>query len=466
MKARGRDYLLRSSGRRVVDEDPAAGTVASVSDLTRRIKEWLEESFPPLWVRGEISNLRVQASGHAYFSLKDAGSQIPCVMFRGDVARLNAPGAFRDGAQVLAFAEVSVYEPRGYYQLIVRVVVDHGQGRLQLELEKLKQRLAAEGLFDAGRKRPLPLLPSCIGLVTSPTGAALQDFLRILKRRHWLGRLVVLPVKVQGDEAAGEMVRALALAQELEQTVPFDLLVVGRGGGSLEDLWAFNDETLARAIAACRLPVISAVGHEIDFVLSDLAADVRAETPSAAAELISSGYLDAARRVRDAAESLDGVASQLLRDWRSRLEIVRSRLAAVSPTARLEQGQLRLDDLANRLLAAGRRTISRERETLGSLAIRLGGLSPRPRLVVARERLAALARRLPRETAVVLDHKRKSVARCRERLTAVGPESVLRRGYVIVRDASGKPVLSSRDVRQGVKLSGQWRDGSADLEGA
>lgn len=464
---RGRDYHLRSGGRRTVDEDPTDGAATSVSELTRRIKDLLEGEFPPLWVRGEISNLRVQASGHAYFSLKDATSQIPCVMFRGDVARLGAPDSFRDGAQVLAFAEVSVYEPRGYYQLIVRVVVDHGQGRLQLEFEKLKQRLAAEGLFDPAHKQSLPMMPACIGFVTSPTGAALQDFVRILKRRHWRGRLVVLPVKVQGEGAAADMVQALALAQELaeKQTVPFDLLVVGRGGGSLEDLWSFNDEGLARAIGACGLPVVSAVGHEIDFTLSDFAADVRAETPSAAAELISSGFLDGAHRLRDACAGLDAAAAQSWRDRRNSLELMRSRLAGTSPVARLEQGQLRLDDLANRLLAAGRRMLSRDRETLGELAVRLGRLSPEPQLAEARERVHSLSRRLQRETAVAWEAKRCAVARCRERLAAVGPRAILRRGYVIVRDPAGNPVVSSRVVHRGAQLSGQWHDGSADLQG-
>ena len=250
---------------------PADVRVESVTEFTRRVKAVLEAAVVPCWVRGEISNLRNQASGHAYFSLKDAGAQVSCVLFRGDAARSAA--ALRDGAQVVLFGETSVYEARGQYQLIVRLVVADGVGRLQREFEALKQRLAAEGLFAPERKREIPAMPACVGFVTSPTGAALQDFLRILTRRGWSGRLVVLPTKVQGEGAAVEMAAMLSLAGRLGI---FDLLVIGRGGGSLEDLWAFNEETLVRAVAACPIPVISAVGHEIDFTLCDFAADRRA----------------------------------------------------------------------------------------------------------------------------------------------------------------------------------------------
>src|SRR3954466_11576994 len=214
-----------------------AGRVRTVTEFTREVKELLEGGLRPGWVRGEVSNLRAQASGHVYFSLKDAGASLSCVLFRGDAARQSLK--LRDGLQVLAYGQVSVYEARGQYQLVVRALVDHGAGRLQEQLEKLKQRLAAEGLFDAARKQPLPLLPRTVGFITSPTGAAVQDFIRILTRRGWTGRLVVLPVRVQGGEAAGEMIAMLELAAELGI---FDLLVIGRGGGSIEDLWAFNEE--------------------------------------------------------------------------------------------------------------------------------------------------------------------------------------------------------------------------------
>jgi hypothetical protein len=247
----------------------------SVSEFTRRVKLHLETGIRPAWIRGEISNLRAQASGHVYFSLKDAGAQLSAVLFRGDGMRQTVK--LRDGLQVVVYGEISVYEARGQYQLIVRIVVDDGVGRLQREFEALKARLAAEGLFAAERKKPVPAMPLTVGFITSPTGAAVQDFVRIIMRRKWCGRVAVLPAKVQGEGAATEMVGMLRLAQRLQI---FDLLVIGRGGGSLEDLWAFNEEPLVRAVAECAVPIISAVGHEIDFTLCDFAADVRAETPS------------------------------------------------------------------------------------------------------------------------------------------------------------------------------------------
>ncbi|MFI5357621.1 MAG: exodeoxyribonuclease VII large subunit, partial [Opitutales bacterium] len=314
---------------------PGSGDrVATVGEFTRRIKALLESGIRPGWVRGEVSNLRVQASGHVYFSLKDAEAQLSAVMFRGDAARQTLH--LSDGQQVLVYGEINVYEVRGQYQLIVRAVVADGVGRLQQEFEALKQRLAAEGLFDPARKQALPSMPATVGFITSPTGAAVQDFLRILLRRGWRGRVVVLPAKVQGEGAAAEMAAMLELAQSL--TPLFDLLVIGRGGGSLEDLWAFNEEPLVRAVAACPIPIISAVGHEIDFTLTDFAADVRAETPSAAAELISSHFVGALERVEQAGKALRAQLAGTVADAGARLDHVRSRLRLLSPAAQIEQG--------------------------------------------------------------------------------------------------------------------------------
>jgi exodeoxyribonuclease VII large subunit len=303
---------------------PQAGRVESVSEFTRRVKVLLEGGVRPGWVRGEVSNLRAQASGHVYFSLKDAGAQLACVLFRGDAARQGV--ALRDGVQVVVSGELNVYEVRGQYQLIVRLMVDDGVGRLQKEFEALKRRLADEGLFDAARKRPIPSMPATIGFITSPTGAAVRDFIRILQRRGWCGRLVVLPAKVQGEGAAAEMAEMIAQAEQLGI---FELLVIGRGGGSLEDLWAFNEELLVRAVAACAVPVISAVGHEIDVTLCDFAADVRAETPSAAAELISSQFLDGVQRAAQAHGGLHKSAERAAGLARERLEHARSRLRQI-----------------------------------------------------------------------------------------------------------------------------------------
>ena len=409
-----------------------AGRVQSVTEFTRRVKDLLKGGLPPCWVRGEVSNLRAQASGHVYFSLKDAGAQLACVLFRGDAARQTV--ALRDGLQVLAFGGVDVYEARGQYQLIVRAVIEHGAGRLQQEFEQLKQRLAGEGLFDPARKRPVPLMPDTIGFVTSPTGAAVQDFIRILQRRGWTGRLVVLPARVQGEGAAAEMIAMLELAA---QAGIFDLLVIGRGGGSIEDLWAFNEEPLVRAVAGCRVPVISAVGHEIDFTLCDFAADVRAETPSAAAELISSNYVAAAERVSRSGTVLVAVVTETVARGQARLDHARSRLRLLSPVAAIEQHQLRLDDLASRLTTAGRHAVQLRGEQLAATRARLAVAAPEKRVQLESHRLLALWKR--QESA--------------------SPQSVLARGYAIVRDGQGRPVPRAQGLQPGQPLINEFHDG-------
>jgi exodeoxyribonuclease VII large subunit len=410
-----------------------AGRVRSVTEFTREVKALLEGGIRPGWVRGEVSNLRAQASGHQYFSLKDAGAQLGCVLFRGDAARQSV--ALRDGLQVLAYGEVSVYESRGQYQLVVRALIEHGAGRLQQELEKLKQRLAAEGLFDAARKKPLPLLPRTVGFITSPTGAAVQDFIRILQRRGWTGRLVVLPVKVQGGDAAAGMVAALRDAEALGI---FDLLVIGRGGGSIEDLWAFNEEPLVRAVAACSVPVISAVGHEIDYTLCDFAADVRAETPSGAAELISSQYLACRERLSRAGESMAATTAAAAERAAERLDHARSRLRLLSPATAIEQNHLRLDDLGNRLGSALRSAVQGRREMLAGHRARLAAASPEKRVQQESHRLLALWKRLE----------------------SASPASVLKRGYAIVRDAAGRPVARAKGLKPGQSLVNEFHDGS------
>ncbi len=409
-----------------------AGRVASVTEFTRRVKELLEGGLPPCWVQGEISNLRAQASGHVYFSLKDAGAQLSCVLFRGDAARQSL--ALRDGLAVLAYGEVSVYEARGQYQLVVRALIDHGAGRFQAELEKLKTRLAAEGLFAAERKQPIPLLPRTIGFITSPTGAAVQDFIRILTRRGWTGRLVVLPAKVQGEGAAAELAAMLHTAEALKI---FDLLVIGRGGGSIEDLWAFNEEPLVRAVADCTVPIISAVGHEIDTTLCDYAADARAETPSGAAELISSHYIAATQRMQQAAaglvDSLVGAVAQAA----EKLDHARSRLRLLAPTAVIEHNHLRLDDLGNRLGSALRASVQLRREALGTARARLASASPEKRVQLESHRLLGMWKRLE----------------------SASPASVLKRGYAIVRDESGQPVARAKSIKPGQPLVNEFHDG-------
>ena len=406
--------------------------VESVSAFTRRVKVLLESGLRPGWVRGEVSNLRAQGSGHIYFCLKDAGAQLNAVLFRGDALRQTVK--LRDGLQILVSGQVSVYEQRGQYQLVVRVVVEDGVGRLQREFEALKGRLAEEGLFAPDRKRPIPEMPATVGFITSPTGAAVQDFVRIVRRRGWRGRVVVLPAKVQGEGAAAELAAMLALAQRLGL---FDLLVIGRGGGSLEDLWAFNEEVLVRAVAACTVPVISAVGHEIDFTLCDFAADARAETPSAAAELITSHFVASLERAARARRALATAAAAGAARARERVGHARSRLRLLAPTARLEHGFLRLDDLSNRMGAALRATVQHRRQELAAAAALLDRRSPQGRVERESQRLLSLWKRLQ----------------------AASPASVLQRGFVIVRDEQGRPVSRKAGIVAGQRLTNQFADG-------
>lgn len=415
---------------------PEETRAESVTEFTRRIKILLETQIRAGWVRGEVSNLRTQPSGHAYFSLKDAGAQLSAVLFRGDAARQTVK--LRDGAQVVVYGEISVYEQRGNYQLIVRAVVEDGVGRLQREFEALKARLAAEGLFAPDKRRPIPAMPLTVGFITSPSGAAVQDFVRIITRRKWGGRVIVLPARVQGEGAATEMIAMLQLAQRL---AIFDLLVIGRGGGSLEDLWAFNEEPLVRAVAACRVPVISAVGHEIDFTLCDFAADLRAETPSAAAELITSHFVSCGERVRQAREAMTALAEGGLRQAQARADHARSRLRLLTPAVQIEQGYLRLDDLTNRLGAALRDCALARRHELAEARASLARHSPEQRVQFESQRLLSLYKRLQ----------------------AASPASVLNRGFVIMRDEAGQPVLRRAKVKPGQRLNAEFADGAAPL---
>lgn len=405
--------------------------VASVSEFTRRLKDVLESSVPPTWVRGEVSNLRHQASGHVYFSIKDAGAQLSAVLFRGDAARQTV--VLREGMQVVVFGQVSLYEQRGQYQLIVRVVIEDGEGRLQRAFDALKRKLADEGLFDAARKRVLPTLPAVVGFITSPTGAAAQDFLRILTRRGWRGRVVVLPARVQGGDAAVEMIEMLRVAADLGV---FDLLVIGRGGGSMEDLWVFNDESLVRAVAASPVPIISAVGHEIDFTLCDFAADVRAETPSAAAELITSSFVAWGEKTGRLREDLWHAVDGAVIRGRERVRHAASRLRLLSPEAQVEQGWLRLDDLAGRLRGVSLHALQCRRQTLAEVRAALVSRSPETRVQIESHRLLSLWKRLQ----------------------SVSPASVLNRGFAIMRDEHGQPVTRGAGLVASQPLRAEFAD--------
>jgi exodeoxyribonuclease VII large subunit len=370
-----------------------ARAVLSVSELTRRLQEVLEERFPAVWVEGEISNYRLYGSGHAYFTLKDAESQIRAVLFRNRGRRIKFEPA--DGLHVMAFGSIEVYPQRGEYQLVIELLEPKGLGALQLAFEQLKARLQAEGLFDQARKRELPRFPRKIGVVTSPSGAAIRDVLRVIGRRFGELHIVIAPCRVQGDGAAAEIAQGL---RDLNVLGGVDVIIVARGGGSLEDLWAFNEEVVARAIAASKVPVVSAVGHEVDYTIADFVADLRAPTPSAAAELVvrekqavvdSLGQLRArlerfaARPLRDLERRVDELTARLRREMRGELGRAEHRLAlatralrASDPVARVARDRHRLDNLQSRLMTAFTRRCDRARFGLRAAVGRLDSLSP------------------------------------------------------------------------------------------
>src|SRR6202142_3935266 len=336
-----------NSGATGPTEPGSAGrTVLSVSELTTQVKRLLEKSIGSVWVTGEVTNLRAQSSGHMYFTLKDAGAQLSCVLFRGEAVRNRS--VLQDGQKLLLQGDVTVYEARGQYQLIVRSVELQGVGALQIAFEKLKQKLAADGLFAPERKRPLPKYPQRIGLVTSPTGAAIRDVLHVVQRRNPALEIILVPCRVQGDGAAAEIAAAIRLLNEFgirNSEFGIDLILVTRGGGSLEDLWAFNEEIVARAIFESAIPVVSGIGHEIDFTISDFVADMRAATPSAAAENITQGGFASRGFVAEAPGLLRRKVRQRLEVVTTEFEQLQGRLTRAHPRRRLDEFLQRLDDL-------------------------------------------------------------------------------------------------------------------------
>ncbi|MCH6255140.1 exodeoxyribonuclease VII large subunit [Puniceicoccaceae bacterium K14] len=431
----------------------------TVSQYTSRIKGMLENGIPPSWVKGEISNLRRQASGHIYFSIKDANSQLPAVMFRANASRLGFE--VDNGMEVTAFGEISVYEPHGRYQFLVRTMEESGAGRLHREFELLKNKLKREGLFEVSRKQALPELPLRIGFVTSPTGAAIQDFIRILKRRDWLGHLVVLPAKVQGDGAAKEIVSAIEYA---DKKLSLDLLVIGRGGGSLEDLWCFNEETVARAVSACKIPTISAVGHEIDFALSDFVADLRAETPSAAAELITSAALGSMERVRSAGESLNDLFVRRTSDLKSELRLLKEQLSRLSPEQRIENLYLKLDDYANRIGTAAVGSFNESLRRYSRLENEFSRLRPDLSLGILRQALSNRKDRLENGYAQALEKQSVKLETLSARLEVLHPHATLKRGYAMLSDEKDGLVMSKKQIVPGSRLKARLQDGEVWLK--
>jgi exodeoxyribonuclease VII large subunit len=437
--------------------------IYSVSRLNREVRVLLERGFGSLWLEAEISNFARPSSGHWYFSLKDASAQVRCCMFRQRNMLLGfAP---RDGQKVLVRARIGLYEPRGEYQLLIDHMEDAGLGALKRQFDELAAKLAAEGLFAPERKRPLPALPKRIGVITSSSGAAIHDILHVLARRFAAIPVLLYPVAVQGVAAAAEIVAALKLAGRRGEC---DVLILARGGGSLEDLWAFNDEALARAIAACPIPVVSGIGHEIDFTIADFAADVRAATPSAAAEIVAPDAEEWAASLRRLRERLQRALRQGIDTHRERLRWLIGRAELVNPEARLAQQGQRLDELEQRASRALRQILADRRSALALSVSRLWQLSPAARLQGTAARHAALFARLRAAGLRQLNRARERLAPLVRTLNAVSPLATLDRGYAIVSLEGGAILRDAKDATAGTIIEARLSQGRirAKVEGA
>lgn len=432
--------------------------VLTVSELTRRVRELLENHIGEVWVEGEISNYRKQSSGHHYFTLKDGGAHLACVMFaRSYGAQSRMPLA--DGMQIQAYGRVTVYEARGQYQLIVEFVQTRGQGVLQARFEALKRKLEAEGLFDASRKRSLPEFPRRVALVTSSTGAAVQDMLNILQRRSpWL-QILICPVRVQGEGAAEEIAETIRYLNLNRERLRLDVLIVGRGGGSLEDLWEFNEEAVARAIYGSVLPIISAVGHEIDFTIADFVADLRAPTPSAAAELVAPDFESLAGKLHSLRAALD-------RQVRQNLEVQKmsmQRLAAAAffrePQRILRERQQRVDQLESRLVKLRVAVFDQYRAHLFRLQSVLAAYRPANVLGLRRREVASFGVRIRNAAFQTLDHWKRRTSSLEKILQLLGPQQTLDRGYTLTSNEKGVLLSSRAQVRRCDRLRTRFHDG-------
>jgi exodeoxyribonuclease VII large subunit len=414
---------------------PQTSKVFTVAELTRAIRGVLETKFGAVWVQGEISNYKLHPSGHQYFTLKDQRAQIACVIFRNTMPPLRIP--LTDGAQVQVYGTVTVFEVRGQYQLNVQILQPRGVGLLQAKFETLKRKLQAEGLFAPERKRPLPKFPRRIGIVTSPTGAAVRDMLNVLRRRApWL-QILISPVRVQGTGAAQEIAVAIReLASSNEAFAPLDLIVITRGGGSIEDLWEFNEEVVARAIFNSAVSIVSAVGHEIDFTICDFVADLRAPTPSAAAELIVPDVVDLQRRIDGCTRAL---ARQLLN--------------------RVRDAQQGLDHARETLQRCLAHKIDSYKRGLLHITAALQARSPARELMLRRNRFADLHRRLVASPGRLLENARHRFRHIKGILRVLGPDATLRRGYSITTDESGNVIRTVAVVHPRMKIRTRVSDG-------
>lgn len=429
----------------------------TVTELTAEIKQILERRFAEVWIEGEISNFKRHSSGHWYFTLKDEGAQVRCASFRNSNRYIRFEP--EDGLKVRVRGKLSLYEPRGEYQIIVTSIEPVGIGALQLAFEQLKERLEHEGLFDADRKRPIPLLPRTVGIVTSPTGAALRDMLRVLGRRNRSVSVLIAPTRVQGEGAAREIAAAIEM---LSSSGRVDVIIAGRGGGSLEDLWSFNEEIVARAIAASVVPVISAVGHETDFTIADFVADLRAPTPSAAAELVAASadeLFEGIRRRRQA--SLDAVRYRVLHA-RSGVRSLRHSESIAAVPKRVSRLMQEADDAREFIVESARAALrsSLSAAEVAGRAIRT--FDPRRRILAETARLAALNGLMASGTSAALERRRLDLGRLVGALSSLSPLDVLARGYAVVRSSDGAIVRSVEQVGSGDRISVRVADGTFD----
>jgi exodeoxyribonuclease VII large subunit len=432
--------------------------VLTPTSLNRLVRDLLGDALPQVWIEGELSNVAKPASGHLYFTLKDSGAQVRCAMFKLKASALR----FRpvDGMQVLLRAKVGLYEPRGEFQLVAEYMEPAGEGALQREFEQLKARLDAEGLFDPARKRALPAYARRIGVITSATGAAVRDVLSVLARRWPLADVEILPVPVQGREAPPAIV---AMLRKASASVRYDVLLLTRGGGSLEDLWAFNDEAVARAVHASAVPVVSAVGHEIDFSIADFVADLRAPTPSAAAELLVPDAVAVGHHLRQLQQRLATLEQRRLQANAQRVDHLLARLQAQRPQARLQRDRERLEHLQHRLTAVLREQSQLRHTRLERLHGRLLAQHPRAHLSLLARRLVEQDQRLRRAITHLLERRQTTLRHAGHALHAVSPLATLERGYAILFDADGQVLRSAQGVAVDTRLRARLADGELPL---
>lgn len=434
-------------------------SIYTVSRLNQTVRLLLEQEMGQVWISGEISNFTQPSSGHWYFTLKDDTAQVRCAMFRNSNRRVT----FRPqhGQQVLVRANITLYEPRGDYQIIVESMQPAGEGLLQQKYEQLKARLSAEGLFDQQHKKPLPSPAHCVGVITSKTGAALHDILHVLKRRDPSLPVIIYPTAVQGDDAPGQIVRAIELANARQEC---DVLIVGRGGGSLEDLWSFNDERVARAIFASQIPVVSAVGHETDVTIADFVADLRAPTPSAAAEVVSRNQLELLRQIQNGQQRLEMAMDYFLANRTRRFTQLHHRLQQQHPQLRLARQQTVLERLRQRMSVAVDAQLKRAVSRQQRVTQRLNQQNPQPKIYRAQTRIQQLEYRLAETVRARLSTTRERFGNAVTHLEAVSPLSTLARGYSVTTATDGKVLKQTKQVNTGDVLTTRLSDGWVESE--